>query len=111
MDFTIQFVLILGTALFQAIPLLSFLILLIIVLGLWIGKTEGWSRSDSIYFAFITATTVGYGDFRPQHTSGKYKAILIALVGLIMTGIIVAIGVKAAEVAFKTLHDVTEIIQ
>ncbi len=111
MDFTIQFVLILGSALIQATPLLAFLILLIIGLGLWIGKGEGWSRSDSIYYAFITATTVGYGDFRPQLTSGKYKAIIIALVGLVMTGIIVALGVKAAEVAFKTLHDVTEIIQ
>ena len=111
MEFTIQFIQMFGTGLFHAIPILLFLTVLIIVLGLWIGRREGWSRSDSIYYAFITATTVGYGDFRPEQTSGKYKAIIIALIGLVMTGIVVALGVKAAELAFKTLHDMSSVIQ
>lgn len=104
MEFTVQFVYMLGVGIYHAAPLLIFLMLLIVLLGLWIGRYEGWSRSDSIYYAFITATTVGYGDFRPDRAAGKFKAILIALLGLIMTGIIVALGVKSAELAFKQIN-------
>ena len=111
MEFTVQFVIILGQGLMHATPLLLFLILVIVLLGLSIGRQEGWSRSDALYYSFITATTVGYGDFRPVQSSAKFKAIIIALVGLVMTGIVVALGVKAAELAFKQIHDVLALIQ
>ena len=106
MEFTVQFIYMFGVGIYHAAPLLVFLMLLIISLGLSIGRREGWSRSDSVYCAFITATTVGYGDFRPVETSGKFKAIIIALLGLIMTGILVALGVKAAELGFKQVNEV-----
>lgn len=105
MGFTFEFLRMFGIGIFHASPILVFLIMLIVVFGLVVGNKEGWSRIDSIYYAFITATTVGYGDFRPSTKFGKVSSIIIALFGLLMTGIIVAIGLEAATRAFKILHD------
>lgn len=48
---------------------------------------EGWSYLDSLYFAAITLSTVGYGDFSPQTDGGKvFTIIYIGIgVGLILT--------------------------
>lgn len=105
MEFTFEFVKMFGLGLFYGAPLLFFLIIVIILLGHWVGKKEQWSRVDALYFAFITATTVGYGDFHPKKTSAKFITIGIALAGLLLTGIIVALGVKAASVAFQNIYE------
>jgi len=49
--------------------------------GLVAGRKEGWSRFDSVYWSFITATTVGYGDIRPVKRASKISAVVIALLG------------------------------
>ncbi len=106
LGFTVQFVKMFLVGLLYAGPVLIFLIIVIIALGSMIGKREGWSRTDTLYYSFITATTVGYGDFRPTHKASKMIAIAIAFVGLLLTGIFVALGVKAASVAFQTLYQI-----
>jgi len=85
------------------LPLLLSLIALITLLGLVVGKKEGWSRFDSFYWSFITATTVGYGDIRPANRASRILAILIALLGLMFTGIVIAIAVQAATVSLKSI--------
>jgi voltage-gated potassium channel len=65
------------------------------LLGYLAGRWGGWSRTDSLYWAFVTATTVGYGDFRPIRRRSRLIAIFIAVLGLLTTGIIVALGVNA----------------
>ncbi len=87
-------------------PILGFLMLVITLLGQVIGRIEQWSKIDSLYFAFITATTVGYGHFRPVHRRTKIASIFITLVGILMTGIIVAVGIKWIEIAFNNLYDI-----
>ena len=101
---TITFLKHFGNGLWLGLPLLLSLAAAIFVLGLLVGKKEGWSRFDSFYWSFITATTVGYGDFRPARTISKVIAILIALLGLTMTGILIAVAVHAATLAL-TVHD------
>lgn len=80
-------------------PLLLSIALAIAVIGQIAGKREGWTRLESLYWSFVTATTVGYGDFHPVKTTSRLLAILIALLGLTLTGIIVALAVNAATVA------------
>ena len=114
MELTFTFIEVFAVAIYFIAPLLLFLFLfltcIIALLGIVIGRTEGWSVLDSLYYAFITATTVGYGDFHPLKRRSKCIAILIALSGLLCTGIIVAVGLKAAEVSFVNHYDIGQIV-
>ena len=85
-------------------PLLLSLAVAVTVLGQIVGKKEGWSAFDSFYWSFITATTVGYGDLRPTKRSSRIVAIVIALVGFLLTGILVAAAVHSATLALVA-HD------
>ena len=40
------------------------------------GWIEGWSWLDSIYYSFITAGTLGYGDFSPATRAGRLWGII-----------------------------------
>ena len=65
-----------------------------IILGLVVGKKEGWTNFDAIYWAFITALTVGYGDLKPTVKSSRILALIISVIGIMLFGIIVAITVN-----------------
>ena len=105
MEFTLIFLRVFFLDLFYAGPILIFLVLLIIVMGYIIGRIERWSRSDALYHAFINATTVGYGDLRPTKKPSKMLAVANALVGLIFTGIVVAIALHAGDQAFGVVYE------
>jgi len=107
MDFTFDFIRFFADGLLAAAPLLASMMLIIVALGLLLGRLEGWPRLDAVYQAFITATTVGYGDFLPRRAGAKLLAIIIAFVGIVFTGIMVAIALHAASHAFKETHDIT----
>ena len=83
-------------------PLLFSLLAAITLLGRWVGRIEGWSRLDTFYWSFVTATTVGYGDLRPAKNASKIASILIAFLGLMMSGILVAVTVHAVNLALDT---------
>jgi ABC-type dipeptide/oligopeptide/nickel transport system permease subunit len=108
MKFTFDFIRMFFIEIVYAGPILIFLILCITFMGLIIGRNEGWSRSDALYHAFINATTVGYGDFRPTTKTSKLLSVATAFVGIVFTGIVIAIGVHAADQAFKKMHESSE---
>lgn len=91
-----------GIGLYLTFPLLLSLAALITLLGQTVGRKEGWSRFNSFYWSFITATTVGYGDIRPTKHASRLIAVLIAFLGLVLSGIVIAVAVNAATVALKT---------
>ena len=109
MSFLYEFIVYFALGLYLTLPIIGIIILLIVMMGLYIGSTEKWERSDAVYFAFITATTVGFGDFSPKKRANKYVAIVIALSGVLLTGIIVAVGLHAIQKAFENSHDVKSI--
>ena len=76
-------------------PVLSALLVAIVGLGLLIGLIEGWSVSDSIYFAFVSGLTIGYGDLAPKTFTARVLAILIGICGVLLTGLVAAVAVKA----------------
>ena len=105
MQFTFEFLEYFFYGLELATPLLIFMAFMIILLGQIVGQRESWSRFDALYWSFITATTVGYGDIRPTRRLSRALSILIAFIGLIFTGIVVALALNAASIAFTNVHE------
>lgn len=86
-------------------PILSGLLGVMVALGIVIGLLEGWSILDSIYFAFVSGLTIGYGDLVPTRPLSRIFAIGIGLTGVLLVGLIVAIGVRALETASKRYRE------
>ena len=76
-------------------PILSGLLLLIVALGLSVGWIEEWRVSESLYFSFISALTIGYGDLVPKTLITRLLAVLIGLCGVLVTALVAAVAVKA----------------
>ena len=68
-----------------------------VVFGVAFYYCEVWTAATvidmptTIYWAFITMTTVGYGDVVPQTIQGKVIAVLCALAGALFTGLAVPV--------------------
>lgn len=58
----------------------------VIVGGIAIHFAEGMSFSDGIWWSFVTATTVGYGDISPSTSLGRFIAMALMLVGIGLIG-------------------------
>ena len=76
-------------------PILAGLLAVIAALGLLIGLLEGWSVQESIYFAFVSGLTIGYGDFAPSRLAPRALAIVIGLCGVLLTALVAAVAVRA----------------
>jgi voltage-gated potassium channel len=81
---------------------------ILVMLGLiWLILTvifawaEDQTLGNAIYFAFITALTVGYGDITPATLIGKVASAAIAVVGVITAGIYVAIATRAVAMSLR----------
>ncbi|MGA7813338.1 potassium channel family protein [Caballeronia sp.] len=57
------------------------------------------SLEQTLYFCSITALTIGYGDVVPTTTVGRIDSILLGVVGLLITGIVIAASVRAVQEA------------
>lgn len=60
-----------------------------------ISFVEEMSLGKAIYFAFITALAVGYGDITPATVTGKIVSVLIGFVGLVLFGVIIGVSTRA----------------
>jgi hypothetical protein len=76
-------------------PILSLLLGLIVALGVFVGLLEGWSIHESIYFAFVSGLTIGYGDLAPKLLLTRALAVVIGVCGVLLTALVAAIAVKA----------------
>ena len=101
MKFTVDF----GKAFFILLraffPIWGGLAILISLVGVWMARLEGLDISDGLYFAWVTATTVGYGDISPTSGLSQFVAIFDALLGITLTGIIVSIALSAAKLSIQ----------
>ena len=82
-------------------PVLSALLLVMVALGLMIGLIEGWSVQESIYFAFVSGLTIGYGDFAPHTFATRALAIMIGICGVLLVALVAAVAVEALSKVSK----------
>jgi len=66
-----------------------------------IASIEKVSFGKAVYFSFITGLTVGYGDIVPSTAIGRIISVLLAVVGILFTGLVVAAAVQAVRYAWE----------
>lgn len=86
-------------------PVLSGLLATMALLGVVIGWNEDWPLGDSIYFAFVSGLTIGYGDLVPTHPLSRVLAIVVGGTGIVLTGLVAALGVRALERAGRSVSE------
>ena len=78
----------------------------VLLIDAWaIAYFEKIPFADALYFTFVTATTIGYGDIAPVTLMGRVVAILTGLQGLLITGLITAVAVYALRKSIDNLPD------
>ena len=105
MEFTLTFIKLFFWSIYLVAPLLGFMSLIIIALGQVAGRIEKWTPFNALYWSFVTATTLGYGDFAPKKRISKILSIFIAFIGLMFTGIIIAVTLNTASVSLDKHAD------
>ena len=50
-------------------------------------------------FTFVTGLTIGYGDLVPARSGTRLMAVLIGFSGILLTGLVAAVGVRAVQEA------------
>lgn len=80
-------------------PILSGLVGAQLSLGLIAGMLERWPLGDAAWFTFVTGLTIGYGDRVPSGLAARLLAVLIGFIGILLTGLVAALGVRALQVA------------
>jgi hypothetical protein len=77
------------------------LLALIMAGAVVIAATEKVSFGKAVYFSFITGLTVGYGDIVPGTAIGRVISVLLAVVGILFAGVVVAAAVEATRCAWE----------
>ncbi|WP_152649274.1 potassium channel family protein [Demequina flava] len=77
-------------------------VVLSVILLLWIGSVAVLSAErevadsainnfgDALWWAVVTVTTVGYGDFSPVSVTGRIVAVIMMLLGIALIGVVTA---------------------
>ena len=61
--------------------------------------SRGVVRERPTYFTFVTGLTIGYGDLVPLHFVARLIAVVIGFSGILVTGLVAAVGVRALQEA------------
>lgn len=100
----IRFIIELGRGLKVVWPIIAGLLVLMAALGCTVAVLEGWPLGKGIYFAFVTGLTIGYGDAVPTGVLSRLLAIAIGFTGILLAGLIAAVGVQALRATTQTLR-------
>ena len=86
-------------------PILSGLLAIMAALGIVVAVLEGWRLGDGLYFAFVSGLTIGYGDLVPKGPLARTLAVTIGFTGILLTGLVAAVGVQALQAALRGSED------
>ena len=70
-----------------------------------VETTQHLSVGDGVWFALVTAATVGYGDIVPSNTAGRFIASALMVLGLVVVGLLT--GAIAERFTRTTRHEET----
>ena len=57
--------------------------------------------SETIYFTFVTALTIGYGDLAPKRIISRMIVLAIGFSGILLTALVAALGVRSLQETTK----------
>jgi potassium channel subfamily K len=80
----------------------------IILGGIVMGRVEGWSLMDSVYYAFITGATLGYGDFSPVSKTGRLFGLVfiplsVAAAGEVLGNVATTLQERRQELYYESI--------
>ena len=82
---------------------------LLLTLGTFAHAYEGWSYFEGIYFAFVTLSTIGFGDFVPSHPADPSKHNgLHTILFTILTFIYITVGLAVVSSALLSISRLFE---
>jgi len=90
-----------GSILSEMSDVFALFIAIIVLFGFMISRFERIPLREAIYFAFITAFTVGFGDIAPKSQGARIITVVLALFGVFLMGVAVAVGVHALDIVLK----------
>ena len=67
-------------------------------------KNQNWTYFESLYFAYTTLLTIGYGDFRPYSNSGKPFFVFWSLLAIPTLTILIS---NMGDTVVKAISDLT----
>lgn len=97
-----------GRVLWYLRAILAMLLILFLILSVAMyyvgGAVDAATRTPSslghtFYFCAVTALTIGYGDVVPTTTLGLIIAVLLGLLGVLITGVVTGSAVYAIQQA------------
>ena len=88
-------------AIWHVRTIILILIALIVAGAAAVTLVEKMPFADTLYFAFVTGLTIGYGDIVMQTPVGRSVALLIGFIGILFTGLLVAVMVHAVRESFE----------
>jgi Ion channel len=80
-------------------PIFSGLVGVQLALGTLVAYFERWPLGEAAYFTFVTGLTIGYGDLVPSRLITRLTAVVIGFIGILLTGLVAALGVQALQAA------------
>ena len=88
-------------AAWQVKVVIVMLVALIVAGAAALTHVEKMPFGDTLYFAFVTGLTIGYGDIVVKTPLGRLMAILIGFNGILFTGLMVAALVLAVRDSYE----------
>lgn len=79
---------------------LAFFILVLYMLGgaTFFTLSEGWEFFDAFYFVFVSMSTIGFGDYVPNHPMRMMASIIYLIFGLSLTSMCInVVQVKLSD--------------
>jgi voltage-gated potassium channel len=97
MEMFIRFNKVFWTTIWHVRAIILALLAFVVVDAAALAHIEKMPFADALYFAFVTALTIGYGDIVMHTPVGRLIALLIGVVGILFSGLIVAVLVHAVR--------------